>query len=398
MFHLAWRNVTRRMHQSLLTILLVAIAIATFVIAHMILAMLQGSIQLSSERLGADVVVLPQVVGVNAQQTLFTAEPVNAYMPSQYFDRILEIEGIAKATPQFFTQSLDESCCNLKEAKRLIGYDASTDFLIAPWLETEISIPLDPEQILIGGIVKPFFGDHAIILDEIFVVAGQLKQTGTGMDETIFMDIAVARELAAESPGLQGYWLSQNPEDLISVIMIQADEGYPPQLIARQINQMGLPVQAITSGEIIGEMKGQMQAVNQILLWLWIILAITSALALFGRFLSLARERRREIGVMRALGGRRLDAFLMVMIEVMFTVLVGWCIGILVGSYGSVHVMQWLKGILVMPPWNITPTDVFLTGSVSLGVAILLGLFAAFYPAWSSSRLDPQEAISRSNL
>ncbi len=397
-FLFALRNATRRFRHSILTVIIVAIAIATFMVSHLVFSLLHGSVSLSAERLGADIIVLPKAVGVTAEQTLFTAEPVNVYMPSDIEDAVSKVSGVSKVTSQFFTQSLDSSCCDLREAKRLIGYDVNTDFVISPWLPEGESARLDDHHVLIGGIVKPFFGDRAVILENVFEVSGQLQPTGTGMDETVFMNIDIARQLAKESTYLQHYWQNEQPEDLISVIMIETNDRQKSAVVADEINHLGLPVQAITAGEVIGDMKEQMLAVNQILLWIWSILILMASLALFGRFMSLAKERKREIGVMRALGGYRRDSFAVVLVEVLLIVVFGWMIGAGIGSWGASYVLNWVKGTLAVPPASITMLNMLFRGLIGLGIALSIGVCAAVYPAWSSSRLDPQEAIARSQL
>ncbi|ADU65319.1 protein of unknown function DUF214 [Desulfurispirillum indicum S5] len=398
MLLLAWRNVTRRFSQSLITIIIVGVAIATFTVAHMVFSLLQQSVDLSSQRMGADIIVLPRAVGVNPHQALFTAEPVNMYMDRDILDTLASLPGVRQATPQFFTQSLDESCCDLREARRLIGYDPETDFVIAPWLQGRELAELADHEIVIGGVVRPFFGNRAIILDGIFEVAGQLEPTGTGMDETVFMNIATARRLAAESPAFTSLWHEQQPDELISVVLIQADPGLPPSMVVETISELGLNIRAVTSGELVSEMRNQARAMGQIFLWLWVALVLMAGLALLGRFLALARERKREIGVMRALGGQRLDTFAMVLWEVLLVVVAGWAIGAVSGVLVAIRALEWLKTTLIVPPWNLTWHVILTSGAAGLAIATALGVACALYPAWSSARLDPQEAIARSDL
>lgn len=398
MFLLVWRNFTRRPQQSLITVLVVTFAIAMFVVAHLVFSLLQQSVSLASERLGADVIVFPQGMGVTPQQTIFTAEPVNVYMHRDLVEHIAQLPNVKRVTPQFFTQSLDESCCDLREAKRLIGYDPASDFIVHPWLKNQDIQKLADDQILIGGVVKPFFGNRAIILDGIFTVAGKLELTGTGMDDTVFLPIDVARRLAKESPYLQGLWKEYPPEALVSVVMLQTEPGSLPLLVAREINNSGLPVQAVAAGEIIRGMRQQMQSFAVVLVWIWAGIALSTGVALLGRFLSLARERKREIGVMRALGGQRSDVSQLILGEVACGVVAGWFLGSLLGTVGALYALEWLKGALVIPPWHIDVVTMLGSSGVAFIMAIIIGAFSALYPTWRASRLDPQEAISRGDL
>ena len=77
------------------------------------------TVSLSRERLGADVMVLPVGASSSASEVLFTA-------PSQSTctcltttgSAVAGMDGVAQATPQFFTQTVNESCCSV------VGVDA----------------------------------------------------------------------------------------------------------------------------------------------------------------------------------------------------------------------------------------------------------------------------------
>ena len=92
--------------------------------------------RLSRERLGADIMVLPAGASGNASEVLFCAEPVNVYLPASAAEAVAATEGVAASTPQcaFFTQTVDQSCCSVVGVTRVVGIDATTDFVLAPWI------------------------------------------------------------------------------------------------------------------------------------------------------------------------------------------------------------------------------------------------------------------------
>jgi len=95
-------------------------------------------------------------------------------------------------------------------------------------------------------------------------------------------------------------------------------------------------------------------------------------------------ERRREIGILKALGATGRDIWTQFLMEAAFLTLVGGIIGIALGWAVSYFVSS-----VGQIPSVVTADIVILAVSVSVGI----GLFFGFYPAWQASRLNPIEAL-----
>ncbi len=99
-------------------------------------------------------------------------------------------------------------------------------------------------------------------------------------------------------------------------------------------------------------------------------------------------ERTREIGILRALGWKRLRVMRLILIEAAALGLAGGCLGI-VGGWLALEAFAALPATAsfvspVVPLWQ---------GIESLSVAVLIGLLAGLAPAWRGSRLSPVEAL-----
>jgi putative ABC transport system permease protein len=95
-------------------------------------------------------------------------------------------------------------------------------------------------------------------------------------------------------------------------------------------------------------------------------------------------ERRREIGIRKALGAKERDIWMQFLIEAAFLTITGGIIGIGVGWAASR-----LTSRVMSMATLVSPDIVIMAISVSVGI----GIFFGFYPAWSASRLDPIEAL-----
>ena len=237
MFYLAWRNITRRLGSSVLTAFIAFMAVLALTASMIVVTSLEDGVRLSRERLGADIMVLPAGASGNASEVLFCAEPVNVYLPASAAEAVAATEGVAASTPQFFTQTVDQSCCSVVGVTRVVGIDATTDFVLAPWIvggaegaEGGASAEADDfglgdDGILLGSAAPAIEGGQASILGSVFHVAGTLAPTGTSVDETIFMDIDAARTIAAASPYLESVWGDADPFDAVSCLMVKAADG-----------------------------------------------------------------------------------------------------------------------------------------------------------------------------
>jgi putative ABC transport system permease protein len=95
-------------------------------------------------------------------------------------------------------------------------------------------------------------------------------------------------------------------------------------------------------------------------------------------------ERTREIGVRKAIGGRRRDILTQFLIESITLSLAGGTLGIVIGIVGA-------NALAHFAGWNtlVAPEAVFL----AFGFSFAVGVFFGYYPARKASNLDPIEAL-----
>ncbi|MEG1620591.1 MAG: FtsX-like permease family protein [Oscillospiraceae bacterium] len=351
-----FKNITRRRIQSLVTASITSVTIFVFVVLLCCFSAIQYGLKITANRLGADIIVLPEKGNQSAYTTLFTGDPQNVYMQEDLMSSLAEIDGIEIATPQFFTQTLEESCCSIGEEIRLVGYDKNSDFILSPWLESlDMSYP-EESQIICGSTVPSFLGDITILLGHRFTIAGTLYETGSGMDHTMFIDINTAREIAAKSPYLKDYWLGRDTSTLISSVMIKTKVGFNPQEVADKINKLGLDMTATATDTVISSTRNQFQSVQKIVWALWLVILFLSVLALWGRFDGLVRDRRREIGLMRAMGTTKGEVFWIILSETWTLSAIGGLIGSIIGIFVAKPMVLYVQELmnLTVGQWSIS--------------------------------------------
>lgn len=73
----------------------------------------------------------------------------------------------------------------------------------------------------------------------------------------------------------------------------------------------------------------------------------------------------------------------------------GGIAGSILGALGVSSILTTLRSSMGLPMGQWSWSSALGSGVLGIFVALLLGFVGSVYPAWKSSRLDPQEAIAR---
>lgn len=96
-------------------------------------------------------------------------------------------------------------------------------------------------------------------------------------------------------------------------------------------------------------------------------------------------ERRREIGLRRALGAHRGQIRIQFLTESIVLAALGGAAGALLGVCATIGYATWQRWPAVVPGWAV---------GAGLGGALLVGVVAGVYPAMRAARLAPTEALA----
>lgn len=394
-FSLAMSNLKRRQGQSLLTVLITAVTIFVFTLVLGTILIMNQGLELSKSRLGADAVLVPRYSGIKSDDLLFTAMPENLYMDADIYTAAQQVPGAAKLSPQFYAQTLALSCCAPGEAARIIGFDAATDFTVTPYLDEGIGAMAPDELVLGSDFDADIVGTRYLVLGKMFRAIAQLQTTGTGMDNTIFLDIDTCRQVCLDSEVLSRDWVDKDPFDKISVIMVQLDEDCTPEQYAENIRAANLDVDIIFTGDTIASVQDQLAVIKKVMIVLWVASLVITVLSLYGRFDGMARERKKEIGLLRALGVTTGETFGLILLECTTLAFIGGIVGSLIAVFSMNGVLDSLKDAFRLSPAVWSGQYALYCALAGIGLALVIGIAASAYPALKSAHMDPQEAITQ---
>ena len=146
----------------------------------------------------------------------------------------------------------------------------------------------------------------------------------------------------------------------------------------------GLRVEVNSAQKLIEQMQRQMQTFALLLAAIGSISLIVGGIGVMNVMLVSVTERRKEIGIRRALGARRSDIRNQFLTESVILSLIGGVFGILLAVGGT-----WTFCRFTGWSFLIDPTAVALGFAVACGVGIFFGL----QPAIQAARLDPIDAL-----
>lgn len=400
MFMLIWKNIARRRTQSTLTVTITMLTVLVFVMVLGVFQTVTQGLALSRERLGADAILIPKYASADGSDLLFTAIPENIYMPVETIEQARQLKGVAAMTPQFYCQTLALSCCDPGEEARIIGYESDTDFILKPYLDEDSKDGITADELIVGHNFADdeLVGFNYLVLGKKFLVVSMLQPTGTGMDSTIFMDWHTAQDMCLESEVLRQDWTKKDPHDYISVIMIKFQEGVDPNAFVRQVEESGMEAKCILTGDTISSLQAQLEVTMQVMFALWIASLLIAVLSLVGRFNALAHERRKEIGLLRAIGLKKSQVFGLIIGETCTMALMGGVLGSGIALLAMDPVIEMLKDAFKLSPSVWSTSLALLCGLAGVALAGLLGFAAAVSPALKSASMDPQTAITQGEV
>ncbi|WP_261558741.1 ABC transporter permease [Frankia tisae] len=191
-----------------------------------------------------------------------------------------------------------------------------------------------------------------------------------------------------------GQLARHSTDDLDLFVLIKRADGADPAAVRTEIDKVVKPyatVEVRDQSEFVAQQEKQ---IDQLLGFIYVLLALAVVIALFGIVNTLALsviERTREIGLLRAVGMSRGQMRAMVVMESTIISVFGAVLGVAVGSVFGWALTKALASQGINTFAYPVPTIVLV-----IIVGIVLGILAAVFPARRAARMDVLRAISTS--
>jgi putative ABC transport system permease protein len=390
--YVALKNLKRKMTRTWLLLAIVMVVSCTLFAATLFLKSINNALRIGTYRLGADILVVPENAQKEARSALLSGEPTQFLMDRSILDEVKKVDGVKNATSQLFIKPTSFTCCFNVDVF-LVAFDPVSDFTVRPWLEKNLNRKLGLNEIITGRSVPVIVGDKIPFYGTTFTVAGTMEPTGMDFfDRAVFMSLDSAYNMAANSQtkALQPLEINRNQ---ISTVLVQVRDDITPDRVAIRIEHDISGVKAIVSDTIISTVRKQLAGLIKAILIISIILWVIVLLIMAFAFYMIVNERRREIGLLRAMGGNRGHIAAIILNEAVLLSSAGGAAGIGLGYVLLIAFKDLLLQHLKLPYLFPDTGQMIVLTAGALLFSILTGLIAALLPSFSILRVEPYEAI-----
>jgi putative ABC transport system permease protein len=187
-------------------------------------------------------------------------------------------------------------------------------------------------------------------------------------------------------------WLQEVPDDSDAMALVRSAPGADPVAVRARLDALTKPYPNVAVYDQAGYIAQQEKTVDQLIGLVYVLLALAVVIALFGIVNTLAlsvTERTKEIGMLRAIGLRRDQMWIIVVLESVVIAVFGATLGVGVGSFLGWALVSALRnqGISSFAYPVTTIVGVLVLGGV-------LGVLAAVFPALRAARMNVLRAIA----
>lgn len=398
LFDLALKNLSRR--QTRTCLLIAAIAISSAVTFAGIVAMrsVVSSMEIGLSRVGADLMVVSESTLTHISDALLAVEPTDQTLPADTISRA-GIGGMSKVAAQRVLRTNQSGVGGTDETVDLIGFDPASDFTVRPWLSERLAGAMQPGDVIVGAARDAPLGSQLFLFGKPFRVYGKLARTGSGTQERgIFLPSERLVALAPEIRRRIGAVPGMLEPDKVSGFLIQMAPGSTELQARFALLSRIAGIKVITGGSLMTGIRQGMVALLGGLVALIGLLSAGTAVMVVVLFSAIMAERRREVGLLKAIGAGNGQIVAMAVIEATIATAGGAVIGVLIG----VLLLRMFERVLVhhlgemgIPfLWLDGPSTVVVAALCVLGAA-LVGIIGAAVPAWRLGRRETYELIRK---
>jgi putative ABC transport system permease protein len=369
-------------------LVLVAAVLAFALFGGSLLALnLRQGLATVTRRFGADLMVVPQGAGEQAQSSLLNGSVSYFYFDSGITGAVAGIDGVACASPQFYLASLSTECCDAPV--QLIAYDPATDFVIQPWVAEKHSDTVGDGQVVTGSKIFPNANGTIKLFNHEYPVAAQLSDSASGLDTSVFMTMNTMRSLIDLAHAEKYNFLADKyGGNAISAVLVKADPAKSASSLAWAIRRENEGVEVLVSQGIFSRLSEALSALVQHIRVFSAALWGVALVVLAAVFSGSIHERKKEFALLRILGATRKKLAGIVLGESSLAGLAGGVAGIVLAALAVFPFSALIGERLGLPYLEAPPARSIPLALGSLALSALAGALASLHAAHAISRAE----------
>lgn len=375
-------NIKRKMTKTSLLVLVFALGVMSIVTLHQISLVVGESLEKKLSAYGANIIVSPRTEslsvsygGFHMGDMLYDVDDLREEATVRSIRNIDLTERISVIAPKLVgTVDIDDM------PVAVVGVRWQQELGIKSYWAIEGTIPEQDTQILLGAsaarTLSATTGSFLTVSGNRYEVTGIIRETGGDDDQVVFMELGMLQNVL-------------NKPDGVSFVEVAAlCSGCPIEDIVGQIrvNLPGAEIKALQN--IVNQRMESIHFVQNLALFISIIILITAATMVALSMLSAVNERKKDIGILRSLGYAKHQVFTIFCVEAGIIGIVSGFVGYMAGYGASFKALELLALAEDFQP-VFSGLNMVFTAFAFGGVTIV----AALYPAWKGAVIEPSEAL-----
>lgn len=374
-------NLKRRKGKFIFLVLGLTIGVTTVIALLTIARWMEEDISRKLDEFGANILILPRTEDLSLSYGGMTIGGVvldgrslkNSDIP--HIREIKEKESLLAVSPKLVGRVEIDGAKIL-----LVGVDFQEEGRLKRWWKVRGQFPRGPEEVLLGSevAIRLFKGprDVLTISGKSVRVSGILEETGAQDDFLAYGELGWVQKVL------------EKPEAISLVEVSALCNTCPIEEIVNQISK-ALPHAKVTA--IKQTLQAKMETLEHFKKFSFgisCLVLLIGALIVFTNMMASVNERKREIGIFRAIGFRKSHIMRVIFFEALIVGVISGVSGYLTGVGISRFIGPMVLGMQGVG-WLFDPT--LLIAAVSLSG--IVGVLSSLYPALHASKMDPTEAL-----
>ena len=363
------KNPFRNKTRSALSIIGIAIGIATIVALGLITAGMEDSVQ-STFNEGAAEITVTNSTNIGGASGLLNASLI---------DDLKNMTNVSDAVGQLSVSESNQSFQSRGPVlgTTVYGVNASKLNLVGISNVNGRIYEEDSYEVIIGTRYADLnnfsLGDNLSFLGHDFEVVG-IYETGNMMtDNGVYTSLSMLQNIS--------------DTDRVSSILVKTSEGANDTIISENIRDRYGNVSTLTSEELSSMMEDVIKILDSASLAISGLAIIVGAIGVINTMVMTVYERTKEIGVLKSIGWKNKKILKMILGETLVITtlsgIIGAIFGILIAEVG-VRLFATEGFSLVYTPKTFI---------LAFGITLIVGIIGGLYPAYKASKLAPTEAL-----
>lgn len=272
-------------------------------------------------------------------------------------ENFLDVRGIKLSKGRFLSYIDVEN----KNSTAVIGSTIASDLF-------GFSNPVG-EEVMINGTTFKIIG----------VLVTQENSMGTNVDDMVLIPLTTAMSMTKVN-SISSFYVQASDENVIDAAKNEIDAYLTKYLKSDGTNR----THNVTSQKQLLDTMGSITSTLSLLLGgIAGISLVVGGIGVMNVMLVSVTERTKEIGIRKALGGKRKDILIQFLVEALVITSIGGVIGIILGILGSNITNKFGMTTVISIP------IIFISFTFSIVVGLIFGIF----PAYKASTLKPIDAL-----